>query len=46
MELHDLAAAHPQLRDKLIEEYGRFAERTGVSDWEEIQRDLEKLYRE
>ena len=46
VELHDLAAAHPQLRDKLIEEYGRFAERTGVSDWEEIQRDLEKLYRE
>ena len=46
VELHDLAAAHPQLRDKLIEEYGRFAERTGVSDWDEIQRDLEKLYRE
>lgn len=46
VELRDLAAAHPQLRDKLIEEYGRFSERTGVSDWEEIQRDLEQFYRE
>ena len=46
VELHDLSAAHPQLRDKLIEEYGRFSERTGVSDWEAIQRDLEKIYGE
>ena len=46
VELHDVAAAHPQLRDRLIEEYGRFSERTGVADWERIQRDLEPIYRE
>ena len=41
-----VAAAHPQLRDRLIEEYGRFSERTGVADWERIQRDLERFYGE
>jgi hypothetical protein len=34
------------LRDRLIEEYGRFAERTAVADWEEIQRDLAERYKE
>ena len=46
VELNDLSAAEPALRDKLIEDYGRFSERTGVSDWQEIQRDLERLHRE
>ena len=46
VELNDLSAAEPALRDKLIEDYGRFSERTGVSDWQDIQRELERLYRE
>ena len=46
VELNDRSAAEPALRDKLIEDYGRFSERTGVSDWQEIQRDLERIYRE
>ena len=46
VELDDRSAAEPALRDKLIEDYGRFSERAGVSDWEKIQRDLERLYRE
>ena len=29
VELNDLSAAEPALRDKLIEDYGRFSERTG-----------------
>ena len=41
VELNDLSAAEPQVRDELIEQYGAFAERTGVADWQQIQRELE-----
>ena len=46
VELNDLSATETMLRDRLIEEYGRFAERTAVADWEEIQRDLAERYKE
>jgi len=45
-ELNDLSATESQLKDRLIEAYGRFSERTGVADWEEFQKELAPLYKE
>ena len=46
VELNDLSDRKTKIKDELIEAYGRFSERTGVSEWQEIQRDLEKVYKE
>ena len=46
VELNDLSDKEVRIKEELIEAYGAFAERTGVSDWNEIQRDIEKFYAE
>jgi hypothetical protein len=46
VELNDLSDRETKIKDELVEAYGRFSERTGVSEWQAIQRDLEKIYKE